>query len=67
MYSEARRRTTNRAEARRVVGSGEFFSCGSREHRWRTKLYLGGRESLDDYHRSPTFGALPKIVRVLDA
>src|SRR5258705_6787960 len=43
------------------------LSCGSRDHRWRTKLHFGSRESLDDYHGPSTLGAAPKIARVVGA
>jgi hypothetical protein len=65
--SAIRRRTADRGEARRVFVMWRVLSCGSGEHRWRTKLHLDSRESLDDYHRSSTLGAAPKIVRALDA
>jgi len=65
--SPIRRTATGRGAARRVVEKWRVLSCGSREQRWRTKLYFGSRESLDDYHRPRTLGASPKVVRVLDA
>ena len=39
-------------------------SCGSRDHRWRTKLDLGSGESFDDHHRSSALGTEPKITGV---
>lgn len=65
--SAIRQRSTGRGEARRVFVMWKVLSCSNRYHRWRTKLHLGGRKSLDDYHRSSTLGAAPKIARVLDA
>ena len=67
--SVIRRTTTGRGEARRILLMERVVSCGSGDQRWRTKLHLGSRESLDDHHRSSTLGAEPKIrgVRVLGA
>jgi len=52
-------RSTQSFLMRRVV------SCGSGDLRWRTKLYLGSRESLYDHHRGSALGAEPKITGVL--
>lgn len=62
--SAIRRRVANRGEARRVLLLWKVVSCGSGEHRWRTKLYLGRGEPFDDHHRSSTLGAEPKITGV---
>lgn len=59
--SAMRRRVTDRGEARRVLLLWRVVSCGSGDHRWRTKLYLGSGEPFDDHHRSSILGAEPKI------
>ena len=42
---------------------GIVVSCGdSGEKGWRTKLDLGSRKSLDDYHGPTTLGTAPKRV-----
>jgi hypothetical protein len=62
--SAMRRRATDRGEARRVLLLWKVVSCGSGEHRWRTKLDLGCGKRFDDHHRSSTLGAEPKITGV---
>src|SRR5467141_2940956 len=62
-----RRTTTDRGEARRVFLMRRVVSCSSGDLRWRTKLYLGSRESLYDHHRGSALGAEPKITGVLGA
>ena len=64
--SAIRREATDRAERRRVFVTLRVVSCGG-DQRWRTKLYLGSGEPLDDHHRSSTLGAEPKIARVVGA
>ncbi len=61
------RTTMDRGEARRVFLMRRVVSCGSGDLRWRTKLYLGSRESLYDHHRGSALGAEPKITGVLGA
>src|SRR5260370_41301562 len=61
--SAIRREATDRAERRRVFVTWIVVSCGD-DQRWRTELYLGSGEPLDDHHRSSTLGAEPKIARV---
>ena len=64
----AERRATDRAETRKVFVLWKVVSCDSVDQdRWRTKLNLGGRESLDDRHRSTTLGAEPKIARAISS
>ena len=62
--SAARRRGTERGEARNVFVLGTAVSCGDRD-RWRTKLDLGSRKSLDNDHRPTTLGTEPKRARFL--
>lgn len=62
--SAMRRRAADRGEARRVLLLWKVVSCGSSDHRWRTKLYLGLGKPFDDHHRSSTLGAEPKITGV---
>src|SRR5260370_33989864 len=64
--SAIRREATDRAERRRVFVTLKVVSCGV-DQRWRTKVYLGSGEPLDDHHRSSTLGAEPKIARVAGA
>src|SRR5258708_21947390 len=64
--SAIRREATDRAERRRVFVTLRVVSCGG-DQGWRTKLYLGSGEPLDDHHRSSTLGAEPKIARVVGA
>ncbi len=62
--SAARRRGTERGEARRVFVLWTAVSCGSRgQGRGRTKLDLVRRKSLEDDHRSTTLGTEPKRAR----
>jgi hypothetical protein len=64
--SGARRRGTERGEARKVFVLWEAVSCGSRDpDGGRTELDLGSRKSLDDDHRPTTLGAEPKRVRIM--
>jgi hypothetical protein len=65
--SAIRRRARDRGGAREVFLLWRVVSCGSTAPRWRTKLHLGSGEPLDDYHRSSTLGAEPKITGVLGA
>ena len=62
--SAARRRGTERGEARNVFVLGTAVSCGDRD-RWRTKLDLGSRKPFDDPHRSTALWAASQIVRVM--
>ena len=62
--SAARRRGTERDEARNVFVLGTAVSCGDRD-RWRTKLDLGSRKSLDNDHRPTALGTEPKRARFL--
>ena len=48
--SAAKRRETERAETREEFELERVVSCGLGDHRWRTKLRLGGREPFDDLH-----------------
>src|SRR2546421_2119154 len=48
--SAIRRTTTDRGEARRVFLMRRVVSCSGGDLRWRTKLYLGSGEPLDDHH-----------------
>lgn len=41
--SAIRREATDRAETRRGFVISRVVSCGSGDHRWRTKLHLGSR------------------------
>ena len=60
--SAARRRTTNRAEARRVSELWRVVSCGSGDHEGRrTELDFSSRKPFDDQHWSTAFGAEPKL------
>jgi hypothetical protein len=62
------RQSTASEMVRPEAGNGEkMLRRECRDHRWRTKLHFGSRESLDDYHGPSTLGAAPKIVRALDA
>ena len=64
--SAARRRGTERDEARKVFVLWTALSCGSRDQdRWRTELDLGSSKSFEDYHRPTTLGAEPKRARVI--
>ena len=64
--SAARRRGTERDEARKVFVLWTALSCGSRDQdRWRTELDLESSKSFEDHHRPTTLGAESKIVRVL--
>lgn len=59
----AKRRGTERSEARKVFVLWTAVSCGSRDQdRGRTELDLGSRKSLDDCHRPTTLGTEPKRV-----
>src|SRR6267142_4512030 len=57
----ARRRESERADARKGFVVERGVSCGSSDERGRrTKLDFGSSESFDDHHRSTTLGAEPK-------
>ena len=56
---------TEHAEACEGFELESVVSCGSGEQWWRTELGFGSRKSLDDHHRSTTFGAAPKVARVI--
>ena len=62
--SGTRRRNPERAETREGFELERAISCGSRDHRWRTKLDFSSSESLNDLHRSAAFRAAPKPGRV---
>src|SRR6202166_419367 len=64
--SAAKRRGTERAETREEFELERVVSCGLGDHRWRTKLHLGGREPFDDLHWAITLGAAPKIGGIID-
>ena len=61
--------SVTRDSGRKPTEMGERFelekevSCGSGDHRWRTKLDLGCGKSFDDHHRSTALGTAPEIVR----
>src|SRR5713226_8934570 len=64
--SAARRRGTERDDARKVFVLWTAVSCGSRDQdRWRTELDLGGSKSFEDHHRPATLGTEPKRARFL--
>ena len=63
--SAAKRRRAGRVEARDGFELERVVSCGSGDRRWRTKLHLGSRKSLNDLHQSITLGAAPKIAGVI--
>ncbi len=63
--SGARRKGTERAEACEGLELERAVSCDSGDQWWRTKLDFGRGEPLDDYHRSTTLGAAPKVARVI--
>jgi hypothetical protein len=66
MGSAAKRRGTERGEARKVFVFWRAVSCGSRDQDGgRTELDLGSRKSLDDDHRPTTLGTEPKGVRFM--
>src|ERR1700680_5065269 len=65
VFSAAKRTRAERAEARDGFEFERVVSCGSGDLRWRTKLHLGSRKSLDDLHRSITLGRAPKIAGVI--
>jgi hypothetical protein len=58
----ARRTGTEHAETREGFEFERVVSCGSGDRWWRTKLDFGRGEPLDDYHRSATLGAAPKVM-----
>jgi hypothetical protein len=58
------RRDAEHAETREGFELEKVVSCGS-GGQWRgTKLDLGSREFLDDYHRATTLGTAPKVLGV---
>ena len=59
--SAAKHRGPERAETRDAFEFEKAVSCGSSDRRWRTKLHLGSRKSLNDLHWSITLGAAPRI------
>src|SRR5260370_8126930 len=60
--SAARRRTTNRAEARSVSELWRVVSCGSGDHEGRrTELDFSSRKPFDAHHWSPAFSAAPNL------
>ena len=61
----ARRRGANRAEAREEYELQRVLSCCNGDRRRRAKLDLSGGKPLDYLHRASTFGAAPKLGRVL--
>jgi hypothetical protein len=64
--SAARRRGTERREARKVFLLWTAVSCGSRDQdRWRTELDLGSSKSLENDHRPTTLGTEPKRARFI--
>ena len=64
--SGAKRRGTERDDARKVFVLWRAVSCGSRDQdRWRTELDLGSSKSFEDHHWSTTLGAEPKRARVI--
>ena len=64
--SVARRRGTERGEARKVFVLWTAVSCGSHDQGGRrTKLDLGSCKSLDDPHRRTTLGTAPKRTRFI--
>ncbi len=60
--SEARRKGTEHAEGCEEFELERVVSCGSGDQWWRTKLDFGRGEPLDDYHRSTTLRAAPKVM-----
>jgi hypothetical protein len=62
-----RKRTRPVGAGRRRAGEiGMGVSCrGAGAKRWRTKLELGSRKSLEDHHGAATFGTTPKWIRLL--
>src|ERR1700694_6038415 len=64
--SAARRRGTERDEARKVFVLWTALSCGSRDQdRWRTELDLGSSKSLENDHRPTTLGTEPRRARFI--
>src|SRR5260370_10941438 len=64
--SAARRRPTNRAEARSVSELWRVVSCGSGDQEGRrTELDFTSRKPFDDQHWSTAFGAEPKLTCVM--
>jgi hypothetical protein len=63
--SALRRTETEHAETREGFGFERVVSCASGDQWWRTKLDFCSRESFDDYHRSTTLRAAPKVARVI--
>jgi len=61
--SAANRRGTERAETREEFELERVVSCGLGDHRWRTKLRLGGREPFDDLHWAITLSDFHKDFR----
>jgi len=61
----ARRRDANRAEAREEYELQRVLSCCNGDRRRRAKLDLSSGKPLDYLHRASTFGAAPKLGRVL--
>jgi hypothetical protein len=62
---EARRRSTEHAEACGEFELEQVVSRGSGDRWRRTKLDFGRGEPFDDHHRSTTLGAAPKVERVI--
>ena len=60
--SETRRKGTEHADACEGFEFERVVSCGSGDRWRRTKLDFGRGEPHDDYHRSATLGAAPKIM-----
>jgi hypothetical protein len=62
--SVTRRSGKETAETGKEFELERVVSCGSRDHRWRTKLDFGSSESFDDLHGCTALGAVPEIARV---
>ena len=66
VWRQERRSRPARGEGHGVWKLAVVVSCGgSGEKGWRTELQLGRGQSLDDHHRSATFGAAPKRIEWL--